>query len=76
MIGKKKEITSSSKLCMVHGNVISNRRNIEFQELVKADIPARELRHRINVFSEGVWFLMSNMIVLQGVNMISVKRKD
>jgi len=45
MIGKKKEITSSSKLCMVHGNVISNRRNIEFQEVVKADIPARELRH-------------------------------
>ena len=60
---------------MVHGNVISNRRNIEFQEVVKADIPARELRHRINVFSEGVWFLMSNMIVLQGVSMISKNAK-
>ena len=52
------------------------RDNAALEVAVKADIPARELRHRINVFSEGVWFLMSNMIVLQGVNMISVKRKD
>ena len=52
------------------------RDNAALEVAVKADIPARELRHRINVFAEGVWFLMSNMIVLQGVNMISVKRKD
>ncbi len=52
------------------------RDNAALEVAVKADIPTRELRHRINVFSEGVWFLMSNMIVLQGVNMISVKRKD
>ncbi len=38
------------------------RDNAALEVAVKADIPSRELRHRINVFSEGVWFLMSNMI--------------
>ena len=47
------------------------RDNAALEVAVKADIPTRELRHRINVFSEGVWFLMSNMIVLQGISMIS-----
>ena len=47
------------------------RDNAALEVAVKADIPSRELRHRINVFSEGVWFLMSNMIVLQGISMIS-----
>ena len=47
------------------------RDNAALEVAVKADIPERELRHRINVFSEGVWFLMSNMIVLQGISMIS-----
>jgi predicted metalloprotease len=46
------------------------RDNAALEVAVKADIPSRELRHRINVFSEGVWFLMSNMIVLQGVILI------
>ena len=52
------------------------RDNAALEVAVKADIPERELRHRINVFSEGVWFLMSNMIVIQGVNMIPIKRKE
>ncbi|HGY5533172.1 MAG: hypothetical protein AB8A49_08320 [Prochlorococcus sp.] len=54
------------------------RDNAALEVAVKADIPSRELRHRINVFSEGVWFLMSNMIVLQGVSMISdnTKKED
>ena len=51
------------------------RDNAALEVAVKADIPSRELRHRINVFSEGVWFLMSNMIVLQGVSMISKNTK-
>ena len=51
------------------------RDNAALEVAVKADIPSRELRHRINVFSEGVWFLMSNMIVLQGVSMISKNAK-
>ena len=54
------------------------RDNAALEVAVKADIPERELRHRINMFSEGVWFLMSNMIVLQGVSMISdnTKKED
>ncbi len=51
------------------------RDNAALEVAVKADIPERELRHRINVFSEGVWFLMSNMIILQGVSMISKNNK-
>ena len=47
------------------------RDNAALEVAVKADIPERELRHRINMFSEGVWFLMLNMIVLQGISMIS-----
>jgi len=35
------------------------RDNAALEVAVKADIPERELRHRINVFPEGVWFLMS-----------------
>ena len=49
--------------------------NTALEHAVKADVPQRELRHRINVFSEGVWFLMSNIIVLQGVSLISTKPK-
>ena len=54
------------------------RDNAALEVAVKADIPERELRHRINMFSEGVWFLMSNMIVLQSVSMISdnTKKED
>ena len=51
------------------------RANAALEVAVKADIPERELRHRINVFSEGVWFLMSNMIILQGVSMIGKNNK-
>ena len=72
-------------VCSCHGFGLSIyfgswalRDNAALEVAVKADIPARELRHRINVFAEGVWFLMSNMIVLQGVSMISknTKRED
>lgn len=29
-----------------------------------------ELRHRLNVFAEGVWFLLANVIAIYGLNMI------
>ena len=45
------------------------RDNAALEVAVKANAPQKELRHRLNVFAEGVWFLLSNMIVLQGVSM-------
>ena len=45
------------------------RDNAALEVAVKANAPQKELRHRINVFAEGVWFLLSNMIVLQGISM-------
>ena len=32
-----------------------------------------ELRHRINVFAEGTWFLLSNVLLLGGVMMLKDK---
>jgi len=45
------------------------RDNAALEVAVRANTPQKELRHRINVFAEGVWFLLSNMIVLQGVGL-------
>jgi len=45
------------------------RDNAALENAVKANTPQKEMRHRINVFAEGVWFLLSNMIVLQGVGL-------
>ncbi len=42
---------------------------------MQANAPQKELRHRTNVFAEGVWFLLSNMIVLQGVS-IALETRD
>ena len=33
-----------------------------------------ELRHRINVFAEGTWFLLSNVLLLGGVMMLKDKK--
>ena len=33
-----------------------------------------EVRHRTNVGFEGVWFLMSNMMIIQGLSMVSSKK--
>ena len=32
-----------------------------------------EVRHRQNVGFQGVWFLMSNMMIIQGLSMVSSK---
>ncbi len=50
--------------------------NAALEIAVKANAPQREMRHRINVFAEGVWFLLSNMIALQGVSMALEKEQN
>ena len=42
------------------------RDNVALKYAVKTQSPQTELRHRINVGFEGVWFLMSNLIVIAG----------
>jgi hypothetical protein len=42
------------------------RDNSALEYAVKAQRPQIELRHRINVGFEGVWFLLSNLIVIAG----------
>ena len=41
--------------------------NAALENAVRANAPHAELRHRINVTAEGVWFLLSNIVILQGV---------
>ncbi len=52
------------------------RDNAALEIAVKANAPQKEMRHRINVFAEGVWFLLSNMIVLQGASMAFDKKQN
>ena len=52
------------------------RDNAALEVAVKANVPQKELRHRINVFAEGVWFLLSNMIVLQGVGLATCSGRE
>ena len=69
-------------LAIIYGIGISSyfgwwalRDNAALEIAVKANAPQKEMRHRINVFAEGVWFLLSNMIVLQGVSMSFDKKQ-
>ena len=43
--------------------------NAALENAVRANAPHAELRHRINVSAEGIWFLLSNMLILQGVSL-------
>ena len=52
------------------------RDNAALEIAVKANAPQKKMRHRINVFAEGVWFLLSNMIALQGVSMALEKEQN
>ena len=52
------------------------RDNAALEVAVKANSPQKELRHRINVFAEGVWFLLSNVIALQGVGIATSSSKE
>lgn len=43
--------------------------NAALEVAVRANAPHAELRHRINVTAEGIWFLLSNIVILQGVGL-------
>lgn len=43
--------------------------NAALENAVRAKAPHAELRHRINVSAEGIWFLLSNILILQGVGL-------
>ena len=45
------------------------RDNAALENAVRANAPHAELRHRINVSAEGIWFLLSNILILQGVGL-------
>lgn len=46
------------------------------EDAVRLKAPHAELRHRINVGFEGVWYLLSNFIVIAGVAMSSQNKKS
>lgn len=37
------------------------------EKAVKSNAQHEEMRHRINVFADGVWFLLANIIVLNSI---------
>ena len=43
--------------------------NAALEDAVRANASHAELRHRINVSAEGIWFLLSNILILQGVGL-------
>ena len=43
--------------------------NAALENAVRANAPHAEVRHRINVTAEGIWFLLSNILILQGVGL-------
>ena len=62
---------------VVYGLVLSTyfghwaiRDNSALEDAVRLQRPQIELRHRINVGFEGVWFLLSNLISISGVFLI------
>ena len=47
------------------------------EQAVKANEPRAEMRHRINVFADGVWFLLANLIVINSVAaMVQVNKSE
>ena len=44
--------------------------NAALEDAVSLQRPQIELRHRLNVGFEGVWFLLSNLIVISGIFLI------
>lgn len=37
------------------------------EKAVKSNAQHEEMRHRINAFADGVWFLLANIIVLNSI---------
>ncbi len=44
--------------------------NAALEDAVRLQRPQIELRHRLNVGFEGVWFLLSNLIGISGIFLI------
>ena len=62
--------------CIIYGISLSSwfgywaiKDNTALEQAVRAGSPQAEMRHRLNVFAEGVWFLLANMIVISGVSL-------
>jgi len=49
---------------------------LELEKAVAANAHHAEMRHRINVGFEGVWFLLSQMIVLSAIKELSSDKKE
>ena len=50
--------------------------NTALESAVKMNRPQAELRHRINVGFEGVWFLLSNMIAIAGISLVTDRKRN
>jgi hypothetical protein len=46
--------------------------NAALEYAVQTQRPQIELRHRINVGFEGVWFLLSNIILVSGIILATI----
>jgi len=49
---------------------------LALEQAVAAKAEHAEMRHRINVGFEGVWYLLSNMIVLYSIKGLSSSKKE
>ena len=50
--------------------------NAALEAAVRLNAPHAEMRHRINVGFEGVWFLLSNIIAISGFLSLTYSRKN
>lgn len=49
---------------------------IALEQAVAVNAQHAEMRHRINVGFEGVWYLLSNMLVISAVKGLSENKKE
>lgn len=49
---------------------------IALEQAVALGAQHAEMRHRINVGFDGVWYLLSNMLVISAVNGLSNSKKE
>jgi hypothetical protein len=50
--------------------------NAALEDAARIERPQAELRHRINVGFEGVWFLLSNMIAIAGISLVTDRKRN
>lgn len=46
------------------------------EQAVQSNSQHAEMRHRINVFADGVWFLLANVIVINSLAAMNQVRKN